>query len=1242
MAELSDPNQSRIVLIGSAEYEQLPAIPAVRNNVSALAGVFTDPVLWGLSPENAAIIVNEANPVEAARSLRAAAGSTGPDGLLLIYFAGHGLVDQDGSLVLGLAGVDRDNLSLTGLPYDLIRRAVMSSPAQRRVVILDCCFAGRADMFMSVPPGEPGIVADLSIIDHTVLLAATSATTFAIAAGDTPYTAFTGELLTILQSGIPGEGPLLTMQAIFRALNQATRDKKLPLPQLRAQSNAENLPLVRNRAAQSADATQPDAPGGPAPAPVLAIENVPPNGRTIAGIDADSPAGEDRLEFGTDVNTLCDVIMASNIQPPLAIGLFGDWGTGKSFFMGMMRQRIAWLASTSSQFRSEGLRTAYCATVCQIDFNAWHYVDANLWASLTGTILDRLAEDLDHGAALQDLPSIHAQRRYLQIRRAEAQCRLAAANEDLARQDPIGLGDVLTSDQVTGPAQTRLTRALKQAGVPDKGLDLREAAADLSSTFGRFLFLLRRGTWPTRLLLIGLVVLAVVGSAGALVLIDGTLRAFAVAVAPALVALVTLRARVDQAKPVLNIADDIVRRVDAQRAEPAAIQRDSLARLIAHYEEEMHHADALIQTLEGETSVRSFAADRGGTDDYRRHEGLVATVRRDLQELSRRLVDSADVERIVLYIDDLDRCPPARVVEVLQAVNLLLAFPLFVVVVGVDARWLIRSIRVQYDAVLGASEGGEDDHWASTPQNYLEKIFQLSINLRPLSRRAYDRLICDGLLRDIEPDPMVEPAPLEPTPGDTPTPGPASTDDPAPPPPAADAASPTQARQIQQYPIASAAIALGFGHSGRWLTAVLQNGSVVQWDTRDPQNPGREVTRGPGEVTAAAVAPSGHALLVGGSRVTLVCDGMPARSVETTADGTESTAATVALDGSFAIVGGGSTLTGLRFGSGGDGPVEEFVLRDSGTPVLLTPHWHLVHRGTDALLIRPPDNGSAHLPTRPPAVLAAADPQGSTLVTVDTQGRLTVAPVTLEPQLRVGATSGEAGDHMRDAVAVAVSGTGLIAAITRRRQLLVWSSTENRLVIRNPAPTEARLLAFSPDGRRLAISCDSADSEPSISIFALAPSAGADLTASTLLLTVPERRSLMNVEPLIATPRSAKRLVNTYRLLRAGLTPEDGARLRTGAHQIVALLLALLVGHPEKAAELLGALADPATTGLLTEHLGAQTRVVRAVRDVLADLELADDLALYRDWAPYVARFSFRTGHIPPPSALGTETGELA
>ena len=58
------------------------------------------------------------------------------------------------------------------------------------------------------------------------------------------------------------------------------------------------------------------------------------------------------------------------------------------------------------------------------------------------------------------------------------------------------------------------------------------------------------------------------------------------------------------------------------------------------------------------------------------------------------------IDRIVLYIDDLDRCPPRRVVEMLEAIHLLLAVRLFVVVVAVDPRWLLRAIAVHYRDML--------------------------------------------------------------------------------------------------------------------------------------------------------------------------------------------------------------------------------------------------------------------------------------------------------------------------------------------------------------------------------------------------------------------------------------------------------------------------------------------------------------------------------------------------------------
>jgi hypothetical protein len=106
------------------------------------------------------------------------------------------------------------------------------------------------------------------------------------------------------------------------------------------------------------------------------------------------------------------------------------------------------------------------------------------------------------------------------------------------------------------------------------------------------------------------------------------------------------------------------------------------------------------------------------------------------------------INRIVLYIDDLDRCPPDRVVQVLQAIHLLLAFPLFVVVVAVDSRWLSQSLYKQYEGMLSAGpceNGQEGVSQPATPQNYLEKIFQIPFWVRPLTPHARVRII-QGLL----------------------------------------------------------------------------------------------------------------------------------------------------------------------------------------------------------------------------------------------------------------------------------------------------------------------------------------------------------------------------------------------------------------------------------------------------------------------------------------------------------------
>ena len=119
------------------------------------------------------------------------------------------------------------------------------------------------------------------------------------------------------------------------------------------------------------------------------------------GVASDTVAGQtDLLGLDREVEVLCSVIAARDVEPPLSIGLFGDWGTGKTFFM---KQMEAWINRMKEQTRARDATaapSAYCTNVVQLWFNAWHYIDANLWASLTAEIFDGLGRALREEAAL--------------------------------------------------------------------------------------------------------------------------------------------------------------------------------------------------------------------------------------------------------------------------------------------------------------------------------------------------------------------------------------------------------------------------------------------------------------------------------------------------------------------------------------------------------------------------------------------------------------------------------------------------------------------------------------------------------------------------------------------------------------------------------------------------------------------------------------------------------------------------
>ena len=93
--------------------------------------------------------------------------------------------------------------------------------------------------------------------------------------------------------------------------------------------------------------------------------------RAYTKFDSDRPRrhAEDRLDITPDVEAFAELICLKETKPPLSIGLFGDWGSGKSFFMQKLSEKIEELTKPGDDVDDGG---PFVSNVVQIKFNAWH------------------------------------------------------------------------------------------------------------------------------------------------------------------------------------------------------------------------------------------------------------------------------------------------------------------------------------------------------------------------------------------------------------------------------------------------------------------------------------------------------------------------------------------------------------------------------------------------------------------------------------------------------------------------------------------------------------------------------------------------------------------------------------------------------------------------------------------------------------------------------------------------------
>jgi hypothetical protein len=455
------------------------------------------------------------------------------------------------------------------------------------------------------------------------------------------------------------------------------------------------------------------------------------------------------------VSMLATVICDRDTKMPLSVGVFGEWGSGKSYFMGLLRGRIDFVRTTDE--------TKYWRDIKQISFNAWHYADSNLWASLGDEIFRQLLQEPDADEERQkhlreELGTAVEQRRELEAsaRHAEAKVgRLRTQVAEASVQRDVRATDLLEAMGRTPEVKKGLDQAWRRLGISDPAEQARILAAEVRGTANEAM-VVRRSLAGRRGVHVAAVAILALLAVGVVALwpdgdLTSVLRAAAAAVSGFLATAVALTASAHQGLRSLRTQIDTIRtnaaaaaderadhalagRLQALRDAEAA--RDlAQAQLVTVVDRVGELGRELAELAPGQR-LYTFLAERVAAGDYARNLGLISTIRKDFQELTVLMAKWRDlrekdepaprpIDRIVLYIDDLDRCSPRQVVEVLQAVHLLLALDLFVVIVGVDPRWLVRSLQQQYPKLLDAPDKGlgVSDGWDASPEDYLEKIF---------------------------------------------------------------------------------------------------------------------------------------------------------------------------------------------------------------------------------------------------------------------------------------------------------------------------------------------------------------------------------------------------------------------------------------------------------------------------------------------------------------------------------------
>jgi hypothetical protein len=729
MSSLIDVIRSALV-IASDEYQDpgLARLRAPVTDASALGGVLGDPRIGGFE------VAMSSNETEARlrREIGRFFADRGRDDLLLLYIACHGVKDEDGRLYFATSDTELQNLAATAISADFVDQQISRSRSRSVVLILDCCYSGAFSRGMTTRAS--GGIDLLERFDGRGRVVITSSTAMEyafedgeLAGGEGEASVFTSAVVQGLQTGeadLDGDG-WITVRELYEYVYDAVRRRTgNQSPTMSSSDTVGDIFLARNPlspptgpapegdarpAVDPGSSPESVAPGEPDDRPE---EDVPYTTESIVANDYWTVG--DELDYEAYADAIADFIQHHDTKPPLTIGIKAPWGAGKTSLMRMIQDRL-----DPPRPGKDGLtgdeRQRVVLTAESRQIVAWRPRWRTFWRRRSG--LHTAPVDVSNGMVMDKL-------------RQRTETSAKATSTSSERTAPDNLRAEPTTSATWRPTVWFNPWMYQSGEQVWAGL----ASEAISQITGRMSAVEREAFWlelnlrrvdadaiRRRIhlaLLMRLIPLAV--ALGITVLVAAVLLVSR-SIFPGIDTALDSAARAVVATGTLGV-------VLAGFVRAAAFWREHVAGSVSTIVNRPDYAQGW-QNFVGEQS-KAALSDAIREPGYESRLGFLYLVQTDM----RRVLDLvATKDRpIVVFVDDLDRCSPSTVAQVIEAINLFLAgqFPNCVFVVAMEPEMVAGHIEVAYKDLVDTLAGG--DYWGEARTlgwRFLDKIVQLPISL---------------------------------------------------------------------------------------------------------------------------------------------------------------------------------------------------------------------------------------------------------------------------------------------------------------------------------------------------------------------------------------------------------------------------------------------------------------------------------------------------------------------------------